>query len=152
VIPFCDSSALTKLHIRESGSQETESFLRAHSIVAASEIAGVEIPAAFTRPTRCQPGDPVYLNPDVVNAAIRPFDAEWETYVRVPLAQARSAARQTVKTHRLRAYDAIQLGSALALLKFLEPIRCEVVLVAFDTELRNAATAEGISVWPSDLA
>lgn len=47
--------------------------------------------------------------------------------------------------HRLRAYDAVQLASALAASSALDD---QLTFVVFDRSLSEAATREGLSVLP----
>jgi len=60
-----------------------------------------------------------------------------------------ASAARCVTRHPLRAYDAVQLGTALAAASVVPTLE---TFVAFDASLRRAASAEGFVVLPAKLA
>lgn len=138
---FADASALVKLYVDEDG----HSWTRAILDIAVAQVSRVEVPAALWRKTRTG-------GLDLADAAllVRAFEADW---VGTPLDPPRFAivgaseevlehAAELTGRHGLRAYDAVQLASALALTA-VDPLSSD--FVAFDLRLREAAAAERLS-------
>lgn len=143
---FADSSALVKRYADEPGA----STVRALENLVVCAIARVEIPAALWRKHRL--GE---LDAADAGLLVEQFEWEWlgddatpPRFAAVALTDgvlvfaARSCAR-----HGLRAYDAVQLGAALAARDAdpgLEAFAC------FDHELAAAARIEGFRVLGHD--
>lgn len=114
-------------------------------------VARVEVPAAIWRKQRSG-------ELEVVDAALltRDFEADWAAAgggvgrfvaIGLPLGLLEQAAT-LVASHGLRAYDAIQLASAMAA-RQADP-GCDS-FGCFDSDLRRAAAAEGFTLVPHDL-
>lgn len=142
---FADSSALVKLYWPEPGHEQ----IRALPFLVISQIARVEVPAALWRKHRM--GELSALAAGVLRSA---FEAD---YYGLPDARPRfaaiaatadllDAAARLCAVHGLRAYDSVQLASALAARTFAGD--CDVV-AAFDSQLRRAASAEGFALLPA---
>lgn len=141
---FADSSALVKLYADEEGSEG----IRAQSVMAVSEIARVEVCAAFWRKQRLG-----QLSLGSVGTLARLFEGDFAGRaltgtVLLPVAVTSDiigrAARLLASTG-LRAYDAVQLASALAA-RDADP-ECSV-FAAFDGQLRTAAAQSGFTLLP----
>lgn len=139
---FADSSAVVKLYADEHG----HALVRDLPVVVVSQLARVEVPAACWRKYRMG-----QLTPDQVTVLVAAFEAD---YFGAPDEQPRFAvvaadasildsAARLVAIHGLRAYDAVQLASALAV-RLVDP-ECRT-FVAFGAELTAAAAAEGFDV------
>lgn len=141
---FADSSAIVKLYVDENGHQA----IRALEAVVVAQVARVEVPAAFWRKHRLG-------ELDAEDARVLTSDFEADFYgtsdegprFAVVLATngvLEEAARLCAR-FPLRAYDAVQLASALAV-RAVEP---EIAgMAVFDTTLGAAAAAEGLAVVP----
>lgn len=142
MIVFADASALVKLYVPEADHEQ----VRGLEGVVIAQLSRVEVCAAFWRKVRMR-------ELDAADAAllVGAFEADYfgtqddpgrfsvlSTSVEILDTAARHAA-----VHGLRAYDAVQLASASALV----PIDA-VALAAFDTRLRVAAAAEGMDLIP----
>lgn len=134
---FADSSALVKLYADEVDAHA----VRAHRTFVVSVLARVEVVAALSRKERA--GELAAEDAGVLVAA---FEADWhgEHSPFVPvLADERvlEEAAMLSRRHGLRAYDAVQLGSATS-------ARAAGVdvdgFLCFDAELAAAATREGL--------
>lgn len=145
---FADSSALVTLYADEPGHQQ----IRKLSSPVVSQLARVEVPSAIWRKHRL--GE---LDAGLARVLADAFEADWfggdEHPPRfVPVATTGSVldeAAQLCAVHGLRAYDAIQLASALAARVHLPELR---TLAAFDHHLRAAAAAEGFDLLPAQLS
>lgn len=141
---FVDSSALVKLYVPERQHEVVRG--RNDSMIVAS-IARVEVAAALWRKHRLgelDAGDAQTL----VAAAVADLDDD-DRFVVVALTRdVIELAVTTVARHRLRAYDGVQLATALVV---REVVRDLDVFVAFDVDLRTAASAEGFAVVPEEL-
>ena len=143
---FCDSSALVKRYVSEIGTPWVQAIAHPSTgnrlIVA--RITWVEVHSALAR--RQREGD---LNVDQVTRAVRAFRYDWDTqYQVVDLNQSLAEmAGQLVTRYPLRAYDAVQMASALR----IQPSFADAMLVSFsfvaaDDRLLAAAQEEGLRV------
>lgn len=141
---FVDSSALVKFYSDEPGYEHVRDL----AIAIVSHIARVEVPAALWRKQRM--GE---LTVDEAATLVMQFEADWfgtddepGRFVIADLTAAvlEDAARLT-GVHGLRAYDAVQLATAVVV-RAVEPSCTE--LAGFDGALRNAAAVEGFTLVP----
>lgn len=141
---FADSSALLKLYADEPDS----GAIRSLDVVVVCSLARVEVPAALWRKQRS--GE---LSDGDARLLMAEFDADWfgtdedpPRFVAVaPTPSTLESALALVLEHDLRAYDAIQLASALAL-RDLDP-GCDAFACA-DRALRAAARSHGFALLP----
>lgn len=137
---YLDTSALLKLYIDENGS----ALVREHVVpglrVATSLVSYVEARAAMARRRRA--GD---LTPVEYRRAVEDLTGDWERFVRVDVTEGlvRDAAR-LAETHRLRAYDALHLASALSLMGRLG---AALIFASWDDGLDAAAAREGLPLF-----
>ena len=144
---FADSSALVKLYADEAGHEQ----VRALVSVAVAQLARVEVPGALWRKQRM--GE---LSADDARLLTADFEADYFGTDSEPPRFAAVAvtgslldeAARLCASHGLRAYDAVQLSTALAVRRVDESC---TVFVAFDRSLRTAAATEGFELLPSDL-
>lgn len=141
---FADSSAIVKLYSDEEGYVS----IRALPVMAISEIARVEVAAALWRKHRMG-----QLSLDSVTVLVRTFEADYagaaaSGTVLLPIAVTGliiERASRLLASSGLRAYDALQLASAIAA-RDADP-ECSV-FAAFDSELRTAAAQNGFTLVP----
>ena len=141
---FVDSSALVKLYADEDGA----SAIRRLDAMVVSAVARVEVPAAVWRKARMR-----QLDAADARVLIDDFEADWHGTLNADPRFAAVAVTGNVlessahlaAVHGLRAYDAIQLGSAITARAAAPRLR---VLAAFDAALRDAAAAEGFTLLP----
>ena len=143
---FFDTSGLVKRHVSEAGSRYVRSLTHAkaaHTLYIA-RITAVEMVAAITR--RQRGGS---LSAAQAGAVLGHFRRHLTgRYFVLELTPALLAsAMRLSRAHALRAYDAVQLATALELDR---DNRADgfgpVTLVSADRELNAAATAEGMAV------
>jgi predicted nucleic acid-binding protein len=136
---FADASALVKLYADESG----HAVIRRVDALAISQISRVEVPAALWRKQRL--GELVQSDAAVLVAA---FEADYfgtasdppRFTVAATTASVLDDAARLTGVHGLRAYDAVQLATALAVRQ--ADAEC-ATFAAFDETLRDAAAGEG---------
>ncbi len=141
---FADSSALVKLYADEPGHE----LVRALRLLAVSQLARVEVPAALWRKHRT--GE---LTPDQARVLAAEFEADYfgtaagepRFLVVAPVTAILDDAARLTAVHGLRAFDAVQLASACAVRS--AAASC-TVFAAFDRGLLAAAAAEGFAVLP----
>lgn len=141
---FADSSALVKLYSDE----EEHDVVRELGPFVVAQLARVEVPAALWRKQRMG-----QLAPEAASVLVAEFEADYFGTEAEPArfaavtctASILDGAARLVAVHGLRAYDAVQLGSALAAAG-ADP-EC-ATFAAFDRELRHAAAAEGFTLAP----
>lgn len=136
-----------KLYSDESGHEH----VRGLESVAVAQLARVEVPAALWRKQRL--GE---LSVDDARLLAADFEADYYGADSEPprfAAVATTAAilddaARLCASHGLRAYDAVQLSSALAVRHADESC---AAFAAFDRPLRRAAAAEGFDLVPASL-
>jgi predicted nucleic acid-binding protein len=138
---FADSSALVKLYADEAGSAD----VRGLPVMVVSALARVEVPAALWRKSRT--GELSARDAGILCAA---FEADWfdERGAFVAVAVRAAVLEQTarlVATHRLRAYDAVQLGTAVVAREADPDIAS---FACYDEDLTVAAVREGFAPLP----
>lgn len=139
---FADSSALVKLYADEEGCETVRSW----SDLVVSHLARVEVAAAIWRKQRM-----FDLAPDAAATLVADFEADWfgdgSTQSRFAVVAVTGDvlddAARLARVHGLRAYDAVQLASAL-LASAADPDL--TAFAAYDVALRAAATAEGLAL------
>jgi len=136
---FFDASALVKRYLSEPGSATVARLVRARGAVVVSDVSRVEVRAAVWRRVRAR---------DVPEAdARRALSRFEEDFRQVSVIEARRIVLETASTlvelHPLRAYDAIQLASALT---YARRTRRALTFVSADAELNSAARSEGLRV------
>lgn len=141
---FADSSALVKLYVPEAGHRVVHD---AEPLVV-SQLARVEVFAAFWRKHRIGEidGDDAAALAGAFEADLAGDDETSPRFAVVALTdEVTTAAVALVHRHDLRAYDAVQLATALAAGDAVP--ECDTV-IAFDERLRRAAAVEGLAVLP----
>jgi len=127
-----------KRYVREAGSVEVGHVLAQHA-VATSRLSEVEVASALER--RCREGDLPRPDRDRALAAL-PEDLG-SIYVVELSPEVSARALGLLVRHALRAGDAIQLASCLRL---QQEAGVEVQFLAYDTQLGDAARAEGLAL------
>ena len=141
---FADSSAVVTMYADEPG----RAPLTAEMAIAVSQVTRVEVPAAIWRKQRT--GE---LTADTAHSLSGDFAADYygdhasaPRFAVVPVTPAvlDEAARLTA-VHGLRAYDAIQLSSAMSA-RAVDPDCSQ--FASYDEGLRRAASTEGFRLLP----
>lgn len=143
MIAFADASALVKFYADESD----HAAVRSLPDVVVAEVSRVEVVAALWRKARV--GE---VTTDEAALLVREFVADYEGTTTEPsrfqvVLTSGTLVREGARLcalHPLRAYDAVQLASALAVVAHGEA----VTMVAFDRQLRTAAAREGLALLP----
>lgn len=136
---YLDTSALVKLYVEERGRTGLVEAVSAAEVVATSMVAYVEARAAFAR--RHREGALALAD---YRRSVRDLDRDWSRYLRVEVSEALVlAAGRLAERHRLRAYDAVHLASALVLRSQLD----EVVFACWDSRLNAEAHRAGLTVF-----
>ncbi len=124
--------------------------MRALGALFAAQLARVEVVSAFWAKERAGA-----LPPEDAQLLTSAFEADWSGTVSEPggfavvaiTAELLDEAARLCARHGLRAYDAIQLASAVA----ARNVNGECDLAVYDQPLRRAAAAEGFSLLPPAL-
>lgn len=134
---YLDSSAMAKLYVAEPGSEDTKALMQAHrGRLFSSVVTWAEVQSALARCWRER-----RISYAQYRLQQRGLAADWCMLHAVNLSlPVLAPAERLFQRHALRAYDAIQLCSALWIGR--------PVFACFDERLRRAAAAEGLSVAP----
>ncbi len=138
---YIDASALIKLFIQETYSDEIRGLVENANLVATGLITRAETAAGINRLTRMK-----VVNQAECEAALGNFRREWGDYHRI-LVTEQIVIRADFLTgqYSLRGYDAVHLACALT---WSELLGAPVLLATFDKELHNAAQKSGMEVFP----
>ncbi len=139
MILYLDTSALLKLYAEEPASARVREAVARASTVAASRLSFVEARAALARKLReggLAAADHAYLKACL--------EEDWERCLVVEVAEGlcREAA-SLAERHPLRAGDALQLASALAV---RARVREQVMFSSFDERLNQAVESENMQL------
>ncbi len=143
---FCDSSAIVKRYVNETGSNFVDGLadLKSGNVILLSRITRVEVAAAIAR--RLKNGS---LTPADAQKALAAFQHDLvNNYLTIePTPVLLSAATSLATKHALRGYDAVQLASALE----ANDVRIAnglpaLTLFSADLELNATAQAEGLNI------
>jgi predicted nucleic acid-binding protein len=148
---FFDSSALVKAYIAEAGTDWVRTILDdPQHRISISALAEVEVISALTR--RFNEGD---LTKAELEQAYDELNQDCAAYFLVDItSRILEAAIGNARNHSLRAYDAVQLASAIAVRTSLLVGQGNVIdftLVSADIALNDAAHLEGLQVEDPNL-
>lgn len=143
---FCDSSAIVKRYVQESGTAWVRRLTRQGKPdpIYLARITAVEVTSAVAR--RRQGGT---LTAPRVRSILTRFRGHLARRYRIleVTPTLLTAAMQLANSHALRAYDAVQLAAALELdARWQAAGMGGITLVSADQDLNTAATAEGLMV------
>jgi uncharacterized protein len=139
VILYCDTSALVKLYVQESGSEKIAGLSTDAQAVAVSRIAWVEAHAVFARRAREVSADAPVI--ELAKAALR---ADWSAFVMIEVTQSLvELAGEYADIFALRAYDSVQLAAASEVARITE---LPTLFGSFDLRLNKAAKALGLAI------
>jgi predicted nucleic acid-binding protein len=143
---FFDSSALVKRYVNEGGSRWVHAMTATttSNIVLVSRITRVEVVSALARLQR--EGN---IAPSNITRTLQLFQYDWMTqYQIIELDQSITEhAGQLVQTYPLRAYDSVQLASALSVYPFFSTIDPQIfTFVCADDRLLTVAQTEGMPI------
>jgi uncharacterized protein len=142
---FLDSSALAKRYVDEPGSAwiQTLAEPQTHNRIIVVRMAWVEVLSALGR--RQREGR---LSADAISETAQAFRRDWDTQYQVVELdrQLAETAGSLVRTHPLRAYDAMQLAAALRVRDFFAQAGgVEPLFLSSDSRLLAVAVAEGLA-------
>ena len=148
VVYFFDSSALVKQYRDEPGSAWVQRVLSQFPLTVIAEITIVEVTSALAR--RWRMGE---ITAEEYRFAKRVFlqDVRWH---RVISARRSTIARaiDLINRHPLRAYDALQLATALEVADIVGAEGSTLTFVSADVRLCAAAAQEGLAtVNPNEM-
>jgi predicted nucleic acid-binding protein len=141
---FFDSSALVKAYIGEVGTSWVRTILDdPQHRISMCALAEVEVISALTR--RFKEGD---LTQVELDQACDELSLDCATYIIVDVtSQILESAIGNARNHTLRAYDAVQLASVIAVRTALSATQrnaIDLTLVSADNALNHAAHQEGL--------
>ncbi|MBC7226883.1 MAG: type II toxin-antitoxin system VapC family toxin [Thermoflexales bacterium] len=145
---YLDSSALVKRYLPEPGTRWVR-HISATASIAMAEFSIVEVASALAR--RVRMGD---LDPRLCDDLLEAFLQDVEGYsVLSPNRGTVLLAVELTRRHPLRAYDALQLATALQLADALRSESFSLTFVSADERLCAAAEQEGLpTVNPNSVA
>lgn len=136
---YFDSSALVKRYLKEKGTDVVLSLTSQEEFIATSKLAYPELLSAFMKKRRA-----AELGEDPLQAVLERLDADWpELFVIEIHDELLPLVKSLIGKYPLKGADSIHLASAL----WLESMtRAEVMFVASDLSLLNAAALENLKI------
>ncbi|NTU63444.1 MAG: type II toxin-antitoxin system VapC family toxin [Chloroflexi bacterium] len=141
---YADSSVLVKRHVREAGTDwfRAQADLASGQVITTARISEVEVYSAFNRRVRetvLTPAQYIEIAGDFALFCLNGYQ-----FVEFTPALSR-ASRQLLERYPLRAYDAVQLASALsARAALVADGLAAPVFLSSDERLLDAARSEGL--------
>jgi uncharacterized protein len=139
-VRFWDSSAVVPLLVREANSERVAALLGEDPDMIVSWSTPLECASALSRTRRA--GHIDVATESALLDVLRELSGEWSEVQ--PTEHVRLTAMRLLRTHPLRAADALQLAAALA----WEARPAGDVFITFDDRLATAAALEGFAVNP----
>jgi uncharacterized protein len=140
-VRFWDSSAVLPLLVRETNTERVGALVAEDPELIVSWTTPVECASALARLRRN--GGIDVAGESAVLAVLRELGEEWSEVQ--PVAPVRHMAMRLLRTHPLRAADALQLAAALA----WAARPAGDVFITLDDRLATAAALEGFTVLPA---
>jgi predicted nucleic acid-binding protein len=138
---YIDTSALIKLFVQETYSDEIRQLLENTALIATGLITRAETAAGINRLARLK-----FLDESQRATALNDFRQKWDDFHRIPISEQLVAhADLLTSQYLLRGYDAIHLACALT---WQDLLNANVILATFDKELHEAAEKSGLQVFP----
>ena len=132
---YLDTSALVKRYVAEPGTPVVHALVTRHGPIATAKIAYAEVHAGFARKRR-----EGRLAERGYSSACGLFESDWHAYVRLDLQdEVLVLARDLLRKHPLKGFDAIHLASAIRLRTALAE---DMMFAAADMRLLDAARGE----------
>jgi uncharacterized protein len=142
---YLDTSALIKRFVAEKGSPLVQTLVTRKGPIATAKITYAEVYAGLTRKLR-----EGHLSDASYALACRHFEADWQAYIRVELQDdTLFLARDLIRRHPLRGFDAIHLASAISLKNALGE---DITFAAADERVLRAAEAEDLKILHVEIA
>jgi uncharacterized protein len=138
---FWDSSALVPLLVEEAASETAMRWVREDRHVAAWTLTPVEALSAIRRLVR----ESALAERDAARAEARVEDLTRRLHLVVDVEGTKRVAARLLRTHPLRAADALQLAAAVLWAGNRPDGK---ILHTFDARLGDAASREGFTVLP----
>lgn len=137
---YVDSSAIVKLYVNETGSVWMRQMFRSQTteVLATSAISQVEVVAALSKHVRMG-----QIQRQKFLELCNQFEHDFEQFFNgVAVSNTVIAvAGQILRTHSLRAYDAMQLASASELRRLLSAEFSGITFISADAQLNEVALA-----------
>ena len=134
MILYLDSSAIVKRYISEEGSELVASTIEQAKVIGSSLLSKAETISAFAKAVRMNA-----LTDEQGIEIIQTFEQDWAYFVRIEANETIvSNAGNLAWQYHLRAYDAIQLATAIF---WREHSRLPIVFVSFDKKLNEVVQA-----------
>jgi len=139
VILYCDTSALIKRYVEESGTEYVDTLWKNSWCVSTSVVAFAEAMSAFGRKLR-----EGLLSRKEHITTVKKFKADYGHLILVPLDNNLNSVMEGLfNKHPLRGFDAIHLASALVFANLKET---DLFFACFDYALNKAAQKEGLKI------
>ena len=138
---YIDTSALIKHYIAEDGSDYINDLMAGATVVATGLITRAEMAAGINRLLRMN-----YISREHYSIALRDFRSDWIHYERITISEEIVARADSLTCeYTLRGYDSVHLACGLT---WQDSLELPVVLITFDSQLRDAAQKAGLQVLP----
>lgn len=141
MIVYVDASALTKIYVNETGTEQTRTVVLRARQVGTALISRAEVASALAKGVRAR-----VLEEAEARILQREFKKDWVNLVRLKVTELlMSRAEIAIWEHGLRGYDSVHLASALL---WNDTAEEPVTIATFDDALWLASEKEGLFTFP----
>ena len=144
MVYYADTSVLAKRHLEEIGRTWVRLLTKpaANNTIFTAQISLVELYSALNRQLRKKSFNNLRYS-RLSSVVSRIWNSQYLTVSTT--AKVLEIARQFVEFHPLKAYDAVQLASAIRVRQTMPPGSPPITFLSADNQLLSAAVAEGFS-------
>ncbi|MCY4672031.1 MAG: type II toxin-antitoxin system VapC family toxin [Rhodococcus sp.] len=141
---YIDTNGLVKGYVAGAGSDEVSAVTAGADPVVTSLVTSTEVSAEVAKTVLLR-----VLYDDGGRRAHRRLLGEWPDSGSKPITGALVARADTLAwNHGLRAYDAMQVATALACRETIATLGAHALFATFNHQLRDATLAVGLDTWP----
>ncbi len=142
ILYYLDASAWVKRYYLEDGTTWVQNLFTHNQAMACASLGMIEVMATLSRKRKARE-----INLSQFKQKARELEDDWERFIKIQMTyEVVHVAKELTKKLSLRGSDAVHLSSALLLQKRFIEKDDQLVMVASDYELIEAAESSGLRV------
>jgi uncharacterized protein len=139
---YLDASAWVKRYYQEAGTTWMQDLFAQGQMIASAPLGLIEVIATLVRKAKGRE-----IDPPMLAQKMQELEVDWERFIRIQMtSEVVDTAKTVAKERALRGADAVHLASALLLRSRLVGEDDQLMLVASDRELKNAAQLSHLAI------
>jgi predicted nucleic acid-binding protein len=139
---YLDASAWVKRYYQEAGTTWMQDLFAQGQMIASAPLGLIEVIATLVRKAKGRE-----IDPPMLAQKMQELEVDWERFIRIQMtSEVVDTAKTVAKERALRGADAVHLASALLLRSRLVGEDDQLMLVASDRELKDAAQSSNLAI------